>query len=301
MAKKKTDENLSPRQRQSQKIMRDKESHLRRQQLFFRVKIILVVVMVVGGAGFSFWAWKNNAVSRSTNMVVDKMFGVTADAGFKVENLYLEGRSRTPMEEIDKALNIDKNDPILRLSLDEMRVRLEHIASIKHAAIERVLPSTLHVRIVEREPVAMWQNAGKIALVDDNGVVMNGLDIAPYKNLPLIVGEGAPKHVMELIALLIDQPDLAKRFNAGVWVGDRRWNIKLKASQNAPDGTPDIEIRLPEKHSFAAWKKLAELQKKQQVLDRDVKVIDLRIDGRLFIKLPETETEPKTDSVKEPE
>lgn len=279
--------------------MRDKESHLRRQQLFFKAKIILLVVLLIGGGGFSFWAWKNNALSRSATFLVDTMFGATVNAGFKVENLYLEGRSRTPMEAIDQALDIDKNDSILRLSLDEMRRRLEAIASIKHAAIERVLPSTLHVRIVEREPVAMWQNGGKVALVDDNGVVMNGLDLAPYKNLPLIVGEGAPKHVMELIALLIDQPDLAKRFNAGVWIGDRRWNIKLRVSQNAPDGTADIEVRLPEKHSFAAWKKLAELQKKQQVLDRDVKVIDLRIDQRLFITLPESETEPKADSLKD--
>ena len=174
--------------------------------------------------------------------------------------------------------------------MDEIRERLEKIESIKYAAIERALPNTLYVRVVEREPVAIWQYKGKKTLVDDNGVVMSGLDITPYGALPLIVGEGAPKHVSSLLELLVLQPELAKRFSAAVWVGDRRWNIKLKPSKNAENGAEDIEVQLPEQDSLGAWKQLAELQKKQQVLDRDIKVIDLRIDGRLFIRLPDNKS-----------
>lgn len=206
------------------------------------------------------------------------------------------------MEEINKALDIDKGQPIMSLRLDEIRARLEKIESIKYAAIERALPNTLYIRVLEREPVALWQYQGKTALVDDNGVVMSGIDITPYKSLPLIVGDDAPMHVNNLLEILASQPELAKRFSAAVWIGERRWNIKMRPTANASgmdDQAEDIEVRLPEKDSLAAWKQLAELQKKEQLLDRDIKVIDLRIDGRLFIKLPANEIHTKPINAKE--
>ncbi len=300
MARKK-EEKLSPRQRQSKKFMREKELQIKRQNLLQKLRIFGVVFLLIVIVGVGIWSWKTNAFSRFMQATSDKMYGLTVKAGYSVENLYLEGRNRTPMDEINQALDIDKNYPILRLKLEEVRARLEKIESIKYAAVERALPNTLYVRVVEREPVALWQHQGKLALVDDNGVVMNGLDLAPYKSLPLIVGEDAPKHVVELLTLLADQPDLAKRFTAAVWVGERRWNIKMRPANagGAEDGAEDIEVRLPEKDSLGAWKQLAEMQKKQQVLDRDVKVIDLRIDGRLFIKLPANETNSKSSNAKE--
>ncbi len=156
----------------------------------------------------------------------------------------------------------------------------------------------MYIRIEEREPVAIWQYKGKKSLIDDKGVVMGGLDIRPYKSLPLIVGEGAPQNVEKLIELLKSQPELAKRFTAAVWVGDRRWNMKLKPKLEEA-GAEDIEVQLPEEEALAAWKKLADLQQKEKLLDRDVKVIDLRIEGRLFIKLPENEIKVKPTNAKD--
>ena len=59
----------------------------------------------------------------------------------------------------------------------------------------------------------------------------------------------------------------------------RRWNIALTGASKAP-----IEVELPESNPSEAWKKLAELQAHEKLLDRDVKVIDLRLEGRMFIK-----------------
>ena len=107
--------------------------------------------------------------------------------------------------------------------------------------------------------MARWQSQGKIALVDDNGAVMNGLDITPYKSLPLIVGNGAPKHVGSLLELLASQPELAKRFSAAVWVGERRWNIRLQPV-SGDDNAEDIEVSAseksvmtPERIPFDSW------------------------------------------------
>jgi cell division protein FtsQ len=120
--------------------------------------------------------------------------------------------------------------------------------------------------------------------------VMSGIDASPYQKLPLIVGSDAPAHVAELMEILAAEPELATRFVAAVRVGERRWNIRL---------SDNIEVRLPEKEPASAWKRLAELQSAQQLLDRNVKVIDLRVDGRLFIKLAPEDMPGKPVNAKE--
>lgn len=282
---------MTPRQRQSARIMREKAAMKRRKVLLRKMQYIGAAVAIVLGAAGGFWMWKNSVISRSITAMVDGGYQATADVGISLQSLYLEGRNRTAMADIEQALGVSKGDPILQASLSGMRERLEKIPSVKTAAVERALPGTLYVRIVEREPVALWQHAGKIALVDDNGVVMDDLDSAPYRHLPLIVGPGAPAHIAELLGILVQEPELRKRFTAAVWVGDRRWNIRLSG---------DVEVKLPEKDAIDAWKTLGGLQAHQQLLDRDVKAIDLRAPGKLFIKLSPQDMPVKgTGSAKE--
>lgn len=283
-------EKLSLRQTQSQRIMREKGQQIRRQNFFHKFRIFSLVVGSLLIISTAIWAWKTSAINLLIQTSSDKIYGSTVKMGFSVKNLYVEGRKRTSMAEIEKALGTDANAsldnyPILRLNLDEIRSRLEQIESIKYATIERALPDSIYIRITEREPVAIWQYKGKKSLVDDNGVVMNDIPIYPYESLPLIVGENAQKHIMELLSMLATQPELAKRFSSAIWVGDRRWNVRMRPSIATADGTENIEIRLPEKKPARAWNMLAEKQKKQQILDRNIRVIDLRIDGKVFIKI----------------
>ncbi len=281
---------LTQRQRQSQRIMREKAAAKKRREIFRKGQYIALAALGVTLVGGGFWLWKTNTPSRVAQSVADGAYGLTAKAGFSVRTLYLEGRSRTAMKEIQKALDFKKGSPILRVSLDETRERLEAIESIQHAAVERELPGTLYVRIVERQPVAIWQNNGKMSLVDDNGVVMNDVEPGPYSRLPLIVGAEAPKHVAELLTILSAEPELAKRFASAIYVGERRWNIRLESG---------LEIRLPEENPLGAWRQLAELQTKQKLLDRDVKMIDMRVAGRLFMKVAPEDMPDKAVGAKE--
>ena len=260
---------LTPRQRQSQQIMREKAARKKRK--------ILMRKLAIAAGGL--WAWKSGAAVRTATATVNGAYLLTARAGFSVQALYLEGRNRTSMNDIEKALEVKKGTPILQLSLDDMRDRLEKIESVKFAAVERALPGTLYVRIVEREPAALWQHQGKLAAVDDNGVVMNDIDLTPYKHLPLIIGDDAPTHISELLSVLASAPDLAKRFVVATRMGDRRWDIRL----NGQIGV--VDVKLPEDDPTTAWKKLSDLEQRDQVLERDVKVIDLRLEGRMFIKV----------------
>lgn len=281
---------VSPRQRQSQRIMREKVAKKRREGIRRKCQFIggaLLGVVIVGASGLS---WYSGAFARTVVATENKLFAATAHAGFAIRSLHIEGRSRTPMADIQQALGIKKNDPILQLSLADMRARLKSIHSIREAAVDRALPDALYVRIVEREPVALWQNQGALSLVDDQGVVMQGIDIEPYRKLPLIVGDGAPAHIEELMKILAASPDLSKEFASAIRVGDRRWNIRLQG---------DIEVKLPEEGAADALAKLVAMDKEEELLKRDIKVIDLRVEGRVFIRLSPNLVKPTQAGTKE--
>ena len=59
-------------------------------------------------------------------------------------------------------------------------------------------------------------------------------------------------------------------------VGGRRWSVRFKNG---------VEARLPEKDPAASWTRLAKLAREHDVLDRDIKVIDLRLPDRLYVRL----------------
>lgn len=290
MPKKKNDA-LTPRQRQSQQIIKQKASRKKRQAMVRRAQIYGGVCMVVLVFCLAGWLSISGVANRWSEHASRALYAATVKAGFGVRDIYLEGRSRTPLGEIEAALDIRRGDAILAVDLDASRRRLEAIASVRGAAVERALPGTLFVRIVEREPVALWQHGGRLALVDDQGAVMSGLDIDPYRHLPLLIGEGAPARAGDLLALLAAQPVLAKQFEAATWVGERRWNIRL---------TGGTEIKLPESDAAEAWKTVAELHAKQKLLDRAVKVVDMRIQGRLFMTIsPPPAPSAKAEGAKE--
>lgn len=289
-SKDKKNKKLTSREQHSARIIREKSAKKKRQLWIKRLQYGCMAVAVIIAGGTGFWIWKYSLVSYAYNAVVSSAYQLTARAGFAFDVLYLEGRDRTPVAEINKAVNLEKGTPILQVSLADMRQRLETISSIKSAAVERELPGRLNITIVERKPVAIWQHQGKYTLVDDNGVAMPDLSVAEHPHLPLIVGSDAPPHVGEVIQMLQSQQQLALRFKAAVRISNRRWNIRL---------ADDTEIKLPEKGPMAAWDKLAQIHEKQALLDRAAQVIDLRVAGRLFITLPAEQAPTKASRAKE--
>ena len=58
-------------------------------------------------------------------------------------------------------------------------------------------------------------------------------------------------------------------------VGGRRWNLRFAGG---------IDVRLPEENAAQAWARLAELERKQRLLGRDVIVVDMRLPDRLVVR-----------------
>jgi cell division protein FtsQ len=206
-----------------------------------------------------------------------KLLAWSVRAGFRVDDISVVGRDKTSSAQLLSVLGIKRGDAIVTIDLASARHRLEAIPWVRTATIERRLPNRILLSITERVPIALWQAKGRYYLVDGDGQII-GDQIDDYPHLPLMVGEGAPDHAQELVALLGAEPSLRGRVTAAAWVGERRWNITL---DTGPGG---ILVQLPDEGAEAAWHDLALLDKEQKLLERQVGVIDMRLPDRLILR-----------------
>ena len=205
----------------------------------------------------------------------ERLGRATAFAGLRVTKVVVEGRSNTPEALLRAAIGVNKGDPILGFSLDQARKRIETLSWVEHATVERRLPGTVVVYLQERRPFAIWQHDGKFVLIDRNGQVVAHQDVAQFRQLPLVVGAGAPAAATTLLDALTARPALQARVVAAVRVGERRWNLLMKSG---------INVMLPEGHAAAALDRLMQLQQDHAVLDRPLAVIDMRLPDRLVLR-----------------
>lgn len=201
---------------------------------------------------------------------------LTARMGLRVTHIEMLGQKKTPEALLRAALGVSRGDPILTVSLAAARARIETIDWVQSATVERQLPGTIVVRIVERRPFAVWQYRGKFSLIGHDGKLVTDSDVATFFNqLPLVVGDGANTAAGALIDALSAHPALLARVVAAVRVGDRRWNLHLKS------GT---DVMLPEGADVQALAKLAALQTTDALLDRPLQRVDMRLPDRLVLR-----------------
>jgi cell division protein FtsQ len=208
--------------------------------------------------------------------------GIGEGVGLTVQHVILEGRRNTPTDMIRAALGVARGDPMLDFSPEAARARLETIAWVQRAHVERRLPSTILVRIEERRPFAIWQNAGRFVIIDREGKVVAADGLDQFGPLPLLVGPGADSTGAALYDTVKAKPEVAERVQAMVRIHERRWNLRLH------NGT---DVLLPEGHEGPAIERLAELHREARLLDRPLAAIDMRLPDRLVLR-PTREAQP---------
>lgn len=229
-------------------------------------------VLLLGGLA---WLWQDGWFGRQAEALQQAALEGTAGLGLRIEEVYVEGRSRTAGETILARLALKLGDPILSIDPRTARADLEALPWVNAASVERQLPGTIFVRLKERQPLALWQQQGVIRLIDLDGKVIPEIEPRRFAHLPLVVGRDAPAHAAKLIAVMNSEPELRDRVTAAVRVAGRRWNIQIEGR---------IDVRLPEDNAAAAWAQLAHIERQQGVLSRDVIVVDLRLPDRLVVR-----------------
>jgi cell division protein FtsQ len=179
----------------------------------------------------------------------------------------VEGAPDIAKADILRAAALTKDSPILDLSLDDLRKRVEATGWVADAKIVRLLPDTLVIAVVPRAPAAVWQHLGVSRVVDADGRPIGGADPARFADLPLVVGEGAAEEARNILPLLRQRPALMTRIDALIRVDGRRWDLRLK------DGSL---IQLPALGEDSALIQLDQLDQKQRLLSLGFERVDLR-------------------------
>ena len=196
-----------------------------------------------------------------------------AHMGFGISKIDISGQSLTAEADILKALAITPDDLTLTFDVDAALTRIEAIPTIKSATIRRVYPGGLSVTVVEKVPMARWRIGGVTQVVDEDGSPIVA-DDGSFRSLPLVVGEGAADDAKQMIQLLDKYPDITSNLAALSRIGERRWDLIFYSG---------LRVELPESGVAQAVDQLAMYQQQNQLLDRDVTVIDMRVPGMLAL------------------
>lgn len=212
-----------------------------------------------------------------------------ASAGFEVKNVEVSGLKHMRRLPVYTAALDGASDSMLLVDLDDVRERLLMLPWVEDASVGRQLPDTLAINISERVPFAIWQNHGRHALVDMSGAVLPASELSRFATLPIVVGKGANTEAAKLMRLLHDYPAVSKHFAAGVWVGERRWDLKFRSGETLALPGDYAEAR-------AALDNFVRIDRDSGLVDKGFSRFDMRLADRLTVRLTrgdKTSTQPK--------
>ncbi|MEZ5668791.1 MAG: FtsQ-type POTRA domain-containing protein [Alphaproteobacteria bacterium] len=239
-----------------------------------RIAGFALALCVIGGSVA--YAVRSDLPARLSEQVADVGGYAVQQAGFQVGDVLVSGRTHTELEALRIAIGLNRGDPILDMDPESIRTRIESLAWVRSAEVVRQLPDIIRIRLVERVPFALWQRNGRVAVVDEEGVILPATGSESEASLPIVIGEHAPDHAPHLFAILSQEPELSRRVRAATWIDDRRWTVRLDSG---------IDVLLPADRPAEAWARLARLEAEHMLLERDVVAIDLRQDDRLTVEL----------------
>lgn len=223
-------------------------------------------------------------------------------AGFKVGGYQIVGLNHmnrgavdeVVTDELRRAADVAGSDKAPQALVDTaaIRNRLLRFGWVKDARVLRRLPDTLVIDIVERKPAALWQSRGQLALIDSEGVVLDRVPVDRMPDLPLLIGPGANAQEEELASLMAGAPTLKPQLASATWVGGRRWDLNFQSGET---------VALPEGYDDArtALYKFARLDKQNGLLGRGLVRFDLRVPGKMVVRLPHALEPAKPASAQE--
>lgn len=202
---------------------------------------------------------------------------------FMVNLLTVKGASRVTEEDIREIFPVKFPASSFDLELDELRVLIEALPAVADASVRIRQGGVLVAEVSERRPVALWRHREGLAIVDVEGVVVGNVESrAERAGLPLVVGKGAEKVLPEALSVLHAAQPLSSRVKGLVRMGERRWDVVLDRDQR---------IQLPAIGPVRALERVIVLNQVQDMLERDLVVVDMRLAERPTIRMSEAAVE----------
>ena len=196
---------------------------------------------------------------------------------FMVRGARIDGADEALMPTLEAFLPTSFPMSSFDMDLDLIRAQIEALDEVKSASVRVGKNGLLEVQVNSRVPVAVWRDGTHLRLIDAEGVISGQIAARAQRlDLPLIAGDGAEDNISEALALFATAGPLIDRVRGLVRMGERRWDIVLDRDQR---------ILLPDTDPVSALDRILALDAAQDMLSRDIAVVDMRNADRPTIRM----------------
>jgi cell division protein FtsQ len=222
---------------------------------------------------------RDDLINKKFDNLLGSFFKSSVDYGWSIDDILINGRTKTNFTDLQQVINLDRSDSILSVNLNQLQQNIQTLPWVQKAEIKRsFFPNLLQIKLTEKDVLALWQYGNKFYPVDANGNLIEA-EFTPHKPVLVIVGRNAPEKINELLQITSTTPELNKRIKAAILHSGRRWDVVF---DNIENGTV---LKLPEKHLDEAWKKFVKIENQHGILKRKLTFIDLRYDNKVIVSV----------------
>ncbi len=245
---------------------------------FRRLLRVGVPVLVIGGL-IAGWGAREANRQMVTDAYADMKTQIQQRDEFMVKVMAVDGADETLSADIRTVLPVEFPVSSFDLPLEDMRQTVAALPAVGDATL-RVRPGgILQVNVTQRVPVAVFRAPDGLKLIDRDAVLIQTIIArADRPDLPLITGDGARAALGEGLEIYAVAGPLAPRMRGVVRMGERRWDVILDNGQR---------ILLPTTDPVPAFERVVALNEAQDLLERDVAVVDMRHASRPTIRMNE--------------
>lgn len=203
---------------------------------------------------------------------------VTSATGFAIDQIEMDGLQRVAEFQILEALELHDHPSLVMFDAEAARERIDELAWVDTASIQKLYPGTLKIKITEQVPYALWQRGDVISVITEGGEVITDEVDGRYANLLRVVNHGAQRRAGEIMKELNKIPELRARVRAASLISERRWDLNLENG---------VVVRLPEVGISKALADLVRMDAESGLLSRDIVAVDMRLEDRVVVRLSE--------------
>ena len=197
--------------------------------------------------------------------------------GFKIENILITGTRNLSNNYIKDIIEIYKDGSIFNIDLSSIYNKIKQNSWVKEVSIERVLPNIIKIKILENQPIAIWQNKKNNKLITANGDIIFDGNVNDFKNdFPIIKGNKSKENISSILEILETNQNFYENIWSLTFINERRWDLHFNQG---------LVVRLPSKDIKKAWEKIIKLQKNYNVLNLKLTEIDLRNPKQILGKI----------------
>lgn len=202
------------------------------------------------------------------------------DARFAIRTIEVTGTAHTPRHALEKVISPYRGTNLFKIDLAALQAGFRSLDWVERIEIEKTLPDTLRVRVLERKPAALAISEGRVRYVDGRGVLF--ADLTPEtgnSELPLIVGATSSEEVRRCVEFLrriqLRDPELFSRISEVAPMPLRGFRMF----------TRDLEaVVYTDDESVSRWRTLYAIAAAERYGRGEMVYADLRFEDRIVVR-----------------